>query len=207
MFITISFLYIFTECKKDITHISHDYPLLFTNEVKSIDSLGVTLSANILDPGKWTVLEYGFIIKTKYGYNKIVNLGDINGDYYENRVNLLESNRLQNCQAYIITNEKNIYSTDVPFVSKGSELPYPTIIDYYPRHFVHSGSVMTIEGTNLDLFINDRDIYVNTIIPSIVEWNNQVIRIIVPNFNEYNQNFIFLRYANIHYKFFINPDY
>lgn len=187
---------IFFGCRKEFSYESKDFPIFITNEVKNIDSNGVTLSATIIDHGMKDIVEYGFILYTEYAKNKYLSTGDVTGNVFEIRVNSLEKNCYQDCRSYVKTKDKTIYSNLVSFISIGSELPYPTITRFYISEFGY-GNEMLIEGNDLNMYIDDREVLVNNQIPIIEIWNDTLIQLNFINVNYANS--IYIRYHNIEY--------
>jgi hypothetical protein len=118
-----------------------------------VKSGGVELTAELLDPGKQKIIQYGFVWNTSGKPNLQDNREIIEGEPGADNFSIfvdyaLEKDQVYFVRAYVKTENFNVFGNEVSFVSEGS-LP-PVITGFTPDQGP-IGTQVTIYGSNFAL--------------------------------------------------------
>lgn len=131
--------------------IPHSYPFVIMKAVDSINSSGITASAEILSPGDDSILEYGFVwdmfnIPTIYNSKYAIKGKPVTGMYEARITRYIQKGVTYEIRPYIISSGYTVYGNVLRFTGEGS-IP-PTLVDFMPKSG-KPGSVVTITVKNL----------------------------------------------------------
>jgi hypothetical protein len=148
-------LYLTAGCAKDAEITLKDYPIVVTS-ISQVSGEGAVVNAEVLNPGKFKILSYGFV----WGTNQMPDLSD-NIKIFENGLtnheftytinNALIRNELYFVRSYLKTDQYEIYGNAVNFESEGSLSP--KIDDFAPVTGA-VGTKVVIHGENFASSLN-----------------------------------------------------
>lgn len=135
-------------CQQEAEIQPKEYPFIISEEVKDIDSRGVTLNAEILNRGTEIITDLGFAIRNNEDPSiegRIVSLKkNLNSSKLHARIeNDLLKNNEYSVRAYVQTENTTVYSNAVSFQSEGCQPP--EIFEFDPQ-FSKPGVPITIAG-------------------------------------------------------------
>ena len=147
--VIISLFLVATGCEKDSKILSKKYPYLILSEITEITETGVTVNAEVISTGEYTVGDFGFVIST--GSKPVITDRKISlksvlksPDKMSFRIdNDLYTNERYYVRAYIQTASQLVYSNVQTFDSKGSMNPR---IDRLSMTSGIPGNLVTITG-------------------------------------------------------------
>jgi hypothetical protein len=150
-FLFFTFISVFS-CIKEAEITSRSYPFVKTG-APVVKSGGVELTAELLDPGKQKIIQYGFVWNTSGKPNLQDNREIIEGEPAADNFSIfvdyaLEKDQMYFVRAFVKTENFNVFGNEVSFVSEGS-LP-PVITGFAPDHGP-IGTQVTIYGSNFAL--------------------------------------------------------
>ncbi len=177
LFISV-FTVFFYGCEKDAVLQTKEYPFLITDEIKEIDSEGVTFSANVIDKGTAEIKDFGFKwSNSESDFSYSVKQENIAENFSLRVTSDLKNGVQYYCQAYIQTSGALVLGNKVIFQSQGS-LP-PSIADFSPKEG-YDGSRVTITGSNFSFNRANNHVKLNGIEADVIRSTTDSILFVVP---------------------------
>ena len=173
-------------CSKDATIKPKDYPFVITRDADVTED-GATFYADIIDPGKFEIIKYGFIWMkfTEEGlllYSRELEFpGSPTAGVYSIKINAgLTQNQEYFIRAFVETDSCTVYGNTISFVSRGC--PAPQITGFSPSAGP-IGTIVEMTGSNFSPYVKDNyvSIGVKTLIVEEAYENRLIIKIPVVN--------------------------
>lgn len=145
----ITLLLLTAGCKKDSKILSKDYPYIILDKVSDISETGVSVYAEVISSGEYSIDDFGFVISTKTKpviTDRKISLKSVqsNPDKLPLRIdNDLVAHEQYYIRAYIKTDRYLVYSNEESFNSMGCMTPR---IDHLSITSGIPGNVVTISG-------------------------------------------------------------
>lgn len=165
-------------CAKEAEFTSKSYPYVITRPVTEIDPGGATYVAELVDPGKEIIRDFGFRWsdkKSEYSVSLFEN--EPVGNFTIRIVSDLDKDVVYSVRAYIATEQSLILGNVVSFKSQGSELP---VISYFSPEEGFDGTTVTLTGKFFSQLPDNNRVYINNLKATVIFSSSDSIVFVTP---------------------------
>lgn len=179
LYISLFFLY---SCNDEIELTNKDFPFIILNEISSISSNGVAISASLNNGNEVPYSEYGLVIdqneNPSVSGRKIVLKNNPGKDFIVNINNDLIKGETYYVRAFIRTSDKLIYSNMLSFDSEGC---LPVSISAISTQSATSGSRIIVKGNNFSELTSNNEVYFNDLKAQVIKASIDTLIVFCPN--------------------------
>lgn len=169
-------------CNDNVELPTKDFPFIILNEISSISTSGVFISASLYSSLVTPYSEYGLVISLNDDpsvSDRVIFLSSIPGKHFTVSINNdLVKGETYYIRAFIRTMENMIYSNTLSFESEGCISPSISAIS---AESGTSGKKITIKGDNFSELVSNNDVYFNDLKATIIKASIDTLTVFCPN--------------------------